>query len=48
MGGGGDWSSARDGVPFFLKLGDSKGILQRSSGSSKTSTSFPFVSLSSS
>jgi hypothetical protein len=48
MGGGGDRSSARNGVPFFLKLGDSKGILQRSFGSSKTSSSFPLVSLSSS
>jgi hypothetical protein len=35
LGGGGDWSSARDGVPFFLKLDDGEGVLQRSSGLSK-------------
>jgi hypothetical protein len=48
LGGGGDWSSARDGVPFFLKLDDGEGILRWSSGSCKTSSSFPLVSSSSS
>jgi hypothetical protein len=48
LGGGGDRSSARDGVPFFLKLSDGEGVLRRSSGSSKTSNSFPLVSSSSS
>jgi hypothetical protein len=27
LGGDGDRSSARDGVPFFLKLGDCEGVL---------------------
>ncbi len=44
LGGGSDWSSARDGVPFFLKLGDGESILRWSSGSSKTTSSFPLVS----
>jgi hypothetical protein len=48
LGGGGDRSNVRDGVPFFLKLDDSEGVLRRSSGSSKTSSSFPLVSSSSS
>jgi hypothetical protein len=48
LGGGGDRSSACDGVPFFLKLGDGEGILRGSFGSSKTSSSFPLVSSSSS
>jgi hypothetical protein len=48
LGGGGDRSSARDGVPFFLKQGDGEGILRRSSGLSKTSSNFPLVSSSSS
>jgi hypothetical protein len=48
LGGDGDWSSARDGVPFFLKLGDGEGVLWWSSGSSKTTSSFPLVSSSSS
>jgi hypothetical protein len=47
LGGGGDWSSAHDGVSF-LKLSDGEGILRRSSGSFKTSSSFPLVSSSSS
>jgi hypothetical protein len=41
-------SGVQDGVPFFLKLGDGEGVLQRSSNSSKTSSSFPLVSLTSS
>jgi hypothetical protein len=45
---GGDQSSARDGVPFFLKLGDGESILWWSSGLSKTMSSFPLVSSSSS
>jgi hypothetical protein len=48
LGGGGDRSNARDGVPFFLKLDDGESVLRWSSGSSKTTTSFPFVSSSSS
>jgi hypothetical protein len=48
LGGGGDQSSACDGVPFFLKHDDGEGVLQRSSSSSKTSSSFPLVSSSSS
>jgi hypothetical protein len=48
LGGGGDQSSVRDRVPFFLKLGDNEGIFRQSSGSSKTSSSFPLVSSSSS
>jgi hypothetical protein len=28
LGGSGDRSSVRDGVPFFLKLGDSESILR--------------------
>jgi hypothetical protein len=48
LGGGGDRSSAFDGVPFFLKLGDSESILRWSSSSSKTTNSFPLVSSSSS
>jgi hypothetical protein len=44
MGSGGDWSSVRDGVPFFLNLGDGEGTLRRSSGSSKTSNGFLLVS----
>jgi hypothetical protein len=46
--GGGDRSSAGDGVPFFLKLGDGASVLRRSSGSSKTMSNVPFVSSSSS
>jgi hypothetical protein len=46
--GGGDRSSARDGVPFFLKLGDGESVLWWSSDSSKTMSNFPFVSSSSS
>jgi hypothetical protein len=48
LGGGSDQSSGRDGVPFFLKLGDGESVLQRSTGSSKTTSSFPLVSSSSS
>jgi hypothetical protein len=48
LGGGSDRSSEHDGVPFFLKLGDSEGVLKWSSGSSKTSSNFPLVSSSSS
>jgi hypothetical protein len=48
LGGGGDWSSARDEVSFFLKLYDGESVLQWSSGSSKTTSSFPLVSSSSS
>jgi hypothetical protein len=48
LGGGGDQSSARDGVPFFLKIGDGESILRWSSDSSKTMSSFPLVSSSSS
>jgi hypothetical protein len=48
LGSGDDWISACDKVPFFLKLGDGEGVLRRSSGSSKTSSSFPLVSSSSS
>jgi hypothetical protein len=44
LGGGGDRSSARDEVFFFLKLGDDESILQWSSGSSKTMSIFPLVS----
>jgi hypothetical protein len=32
LGGGGDQSSARDWVPFFLKLGDGESVLQWSLG----------------
>jgi hypothetical protein len=42
MGSGGDWSSVRDGVPFFLNLGDGEGTLRRSSGSSKPPTASPW------
>jgi hypothetical protein len=48
LGGGGDRSSARDGVPFFLKLSDGEGIVRRSAVSSKASSNFPLVSTSSS
>jgi hypothetical protein len=48
LGGGNDRSSVRDGVPFFLKLGDGESVLRWSSGLSKTTTSFPLVSLRSS
>jgi hypothetical protein len=48
LGGGGDRSSACDGVPFFLKLNDGESILRWSSGSSKTTSSFPLVYASSS
>jgi hypothetical protein len=48
LGGGGDRSSVRDRVLFFLKLSDGEGILRRSSGWSKTNSSFPLVSSSSS
>jgi hypothetical protein len=44
LGRGGDRSSARDGVPFFLKLADGESVLQWSFGSSKTTSSFPLVS----
>jgi hypothetical protein len=47
-GGSDDRSSARDGEPVFLKLGDTEGVLRWNSGSSKTSSSFPLVSSSSS
>jgi hypothetical protein len=43
-GDGGDRSSAHDRVPFFLKLGDGESVLRWSSGSSKTTSSFPLVS----
>jgi hypothetical protein len=39
--------AARDGVPFFLKLGDGESVLRWSSGSSKTTTIFLLVSSSS-
>jgi hypothetical protein len=48
LGGGGDRSIARDGVPFCLKLSDSESILRWSSGSSRTMSGFPLVSSSSS
>jgi hypothetical protein len=48
LGGSSDRSSAHNGVSLFLKLGDGEGVLRRSSGSSKTSSSFPLVSSSSS
>jgi hypothetical protein len=48
LGGGGDRSSKRDGVPFFLKLDNGESVLRWSSGSSKTISSFPLVSSSSS
>jgi hypothetical protein len=48
LGGGGNQSSVRDGVPFFLKIGDGESILQWSSSSSKTMSSFPLVSSSNS
>jgi hypothetical protein len=48
LGGSDDWSSAHDGVPFFLKLGDGESVLRWSFGSSKTTSSFPLVSSSSS
>jgi hypothetical protein len=48
LGGGGDQSNARDRVLFFLKLGDGESVLRCSSGSSKTTNSFPLVSSSSS
>jgi hypothetical protein len=48
MGGGGDRPSARDGVPFFLKLFDGESILRWSSGLSKTANNFPLASSSSS
>jgi hypothetical protein len=48
LGGGGDRSSARDRVPFFLRLGDGEGILRWSSSLSKTSNNFPLDSSSSS
>jgi hypothetical protein len=47
LGGGGDWSSARDGVSFFLKLSDGESVLRWSSGSSRNTISFPLVSSSS-
>jgi hypothetical protein len=43
-----DRSSARNGVPFFLKLSDSESVLGWSSGSSKTTSSFLLVSSNSS
>jgi hypothetical protein len=46
--GGGDWSSERFGAPFLLKFRDGESILRWSSGSSKTTSSFPLVSSSSS
>jgi hypothetical protein len=48
LGGSGDQSSARDGVPFFLKIDDGESVLRWSSGSSKTTSSFPLASSSSS
>jgi hypothetical protein len=48
LGDGGDRSSARNRVPFFLKLDDGESILRWISGSSKTTSSFPLVSSSSS
>jgi hypothetical protein len=48
LGSGGDRSSARDRVPFFLRLSDGEGVLQWSSSLSKTSNSFPLDSSSSS
>jgi hypothetical protein len=48
LGSGDDRSSARDGVPFFLKLGDGESVLRWRSDSSKTTTNFPLVSSSSS
>jgi hypothetical protein len=48
LGGGGGQSSARNEVPFFLKIGDGEGVLRWSSGSSKTTSSFPLISSSSS
>jgi hypothetical protein len=48
LGGSDDRSSARNRVPFFLKLNDDEGDLRWISGSSKTSSSFPLVSSSSS
>jgi hypothetical protein len=48
LGGDGDRSSARDRVPFFLKLSDDESILWWSSGLSKTTSNFPLVSSSSS
>jgi hypothetical protein len=48
LGGGGDRSSAHDGVPFFLKLDDGESVLWWSSGSSNTTSNFPLVSSSSS
>jgi hypothetical protein len=47
-GGGGDRSSARDVVPFFLKISDGESVLLWSSDSSKITGSFPLVSSSSS
>jgi hypothetical protein len=35
LGGGSDQSSARDGVPFFRKLGDGESILRQSSSFKK-------------
>jgi hypothetical protein len=37
LGSGGDRSSAHDGVPFFLKLGDGESILRWSSGGDRSS-----------
>jgi hypothetical protein len=48
FGSGGDRSSARDGVSFFLKLDDGESILRSSSNSSMTTSSFPLVTSSSS
>jgi hypothetical protein len=45
LGGGGDMSSARDGVPFVLKLSDGESVLRWSSDSSKTTSNFPLVSV---
>jgi hypothetical protein len=44
LSGGGDQSSAHEGVSFFLKLGDIESILRWSSGSSNTMSIFPLVS----
>jgi hypothetical protein len=48
LGNGSDRSSARDEVPFFLKLGDDESVLRSSFSLSKTTSSFPLVSSSSS
>jgi hypothetical protein len=48
LGGGGDRSSVRDRVPFFLMFSDSESILLWSSDSCKTTSSFLLVSSSSS